>query len=440
VASFQFSPAELGRAHSREELEAIFQQLYGSAQGAHGKRLFAESADQLALEAAAAKAGSPARAPAAAAALTPAAAPQQGAPVSGAPPVAAAQQVALERAAQPSTQHAMDALSARLSGRMGGGEVQEGFDAPAPADRAGRKRIAPEPLGAPPAPAAAPTAAARPSSADLMPPPPPVRPPGGQQQEAKRQRPEAGPPAAGSGRAAAASGRGAPTTSAVAGGASAGVAGVAQPPVLLRRGDVPAEVTADLGPAPRLFEDPATSGASVPHRHLRVTNREWAGAAAAAAGGARQQAEVACLQGREVVWSDSLQGAAVAACGTPNFAAVGLADGQLVVGGRAWRLACVRCHSLCVGCVCGGGRDGCSAPASHAAKAAPRRPGLPRMRTDSCQRCVPGTPPAPPHAALLCGWAPPVGAPEAGRRHCSPGLRRRLAPAGPDHRRHGARV
>jgi protein HIRA/HIR1 len=51
VASFQFSPAELGRAHSREELEAIFQQLYGSAQGAHGKRLFAESADQLALEA-----------------------------------------------------------------------------------------------------------------------------------------------------------------------------------------------------------------------------------------------------------------------------------------------------------------------------------------------------------------------------------------------------
>ncbi len=47
----------------------------------------------------------------------------------------------------------------------------------------------------------------------------------------------------------------------------------------------------------------------------------------------RLQAEVACLQAKQVLWSDVLRGAAVAACATTKFAAVGLADGQLQVRG-----------------------------------------------------------------------------------------------------------
>jgi hypothetical protein len=50
------------------------------------------------------------------------------------------------------------------------------------------------------------------------------------------------------------------------------------------------------------------------------------------------QAELSCLQERKVVWSDVLLGAAVAACGTNNFAAVGLADGQLLVSIPPWSL------------------------------------------------------------------------------------------------------
>lgn len=298
----------------------MFQQLYGSARGAAGKRLFVESADQLNLEAAAAAAG----------ALSPrgAAAPLAPAPVGAA---AAAgrqqaavvqQQAAVERALQPSAKQNMDALSARLSGRMGGGggEVQLGFDAPAvgegaPAAGAGRKRLAAEPV------------VQAPRSAELMPPPPP-RPSGGQADAGKRVRLEPVPIAAGSGRAvqqmAAVSGRAAPSGAlAVAAAGAAPV--VALPHIVLRGPEVPAEVTADLGAPPRLFADPAAPAAEE-HRHqLRVTNRERAGG--------RLQAEVACLEGRAAapLWSDTLRGAAVAACGTHNFAAVGLADGQLVV-------------------------------------------------------------------------------------------------------------
>lgn len=45
----------------------------------------------------------------------------------------------------------------------------------------------------------------------------------------------------------------------------------------------------------------------------------------------RPQADINCLQGKEVVWSDIVQGAAVAACGSQHFAAVALQDGHLLV-------------------------------------------------------------------------------------------------------------
>ena len=47
--------------------------------------------------------------------------------------------------------------------------------------------------------------------------------------------------------------------------------------------------------------------------------------------GGRPQAELTCLEGQEAVWSDAVEGAVVAACGTPHFAAVGLQDGFVVV-------------------------------------------------------------------------------------------------------------
>ena len=328
LACFQFAASELGQPHSQEELDAAFQQLYGSARAAAGggKRLFAESAEQLHLEAAAQ-----------AAAAAPAPLPQ----------AVQQQQAAVERALQPSAKQNMDALSARLSGRMGGGaEVQLGFDAPvvgegAPGAAAGRKRLAPEPIGGGPP--------ARPASAELMPPPPP-RPSGGGQEAGKRVRLEPTPVAAGGARAAAqpaaagaASGRAAGAGTAAAGGGGA-AAVAALPHIMLRGPEVPAEVTADLGCPPRLFEDPSAPPAEEHRRTLRVTNREAHGSAA---GGSRRQADVACLEGRGVspVWSDTLRGAAVAACGTHNFAAVGLEDGQLLVragGGGALPGICSR--------------------------------------------------------------------------------------------------
>lgn len=327
MACFQFAASELGRPHTQEELDQVFQHLYGSARAAvgGGKRLFAESAEQLHLEAAAAGAPSPAGAPpaaagagiAAAAAAAGAAAQQQAAATL--PKAVAQQQTAVERALQPSAKQNMDALSARLSGRMGSGaEVQMGFDAPvvgegAPTAAAGRKRLAPERVGQGPEPA--------PTSAELMPPPPP-RPAGGGPDAGKRVRLEAAPAAAGAARAAAQP----------AAGAAAGAAPVAAlPHIVLRGPELPAEVTADLGCPPQLFEDPSAAPSEEERRVLRVTNREARGAA----GSGRWQADVACLKGRGVapLWSDTLRSAAVAACGTHNFAAVGTEDGQLVVRG-----------------------------------------------------------------------------------------------------------
>lgn len=124
-----------------------------------------------------------------------------------------------------------------------------------------------------------------------------------------------------------ASGRGAaPGAPAAAPGSGAVVA--AAPHIVLRGPEVPAEVVADLGAPPRLFDNPSTPAAAAAaagqRRMLRATNRERGG-------GSRLQAEVSCVEGRATVWTDALRGAAVAACGTHNFAAVGLADGQLMV-------------------------------------------------------------------------------------------------------------
>ncbi|KAL4452249.1 hypothetical protein ABPG75_007911 [Micractinium tetrahymenae] len=348
VACFQYSPAELGKPHSQEELESLFEELYGTRQAgrAGGKRLFAESADQLALEAAAAATsprgggmnGGLAPLPPGAALPAAAAAAARLAPASQ--QATAAQQAAVERTLQPSAKQNLDALSARLSGRMGGGaagEVQLGFDAPAavegaPAAAAGRKRVAPEPVG---------QAATRPTSAGLMPPPPPR--PSGDQQDGKRARLEPTPvgsrpagvaPAAGRGAAAAAAGQ----PGGVAGG---GLAVAARPHIVLRRPEVPAEVVADLGTPPLLFEDPAAPAAAAAAarcRTLRIINRErGGGSAAGGSAGAKIQADVECLEGGTAAWTDRLQGAAVAACGTHNFAAVALADGQLMLYSRAGR-------------------------------------------------------------------------------------------------------
>ncbi|EFN55015.1 hypothetical protein CHLNCDRAFT_134840 [Chlorella variabilis] len=315
VACFQFAASELGRPNTQQELDAIFQEI----------------ADQLALEAAAEAAAAGAAQGGAAAAVPPVpepAAARQAAAAAAVPQAAAAQQrqqaAAVERALQPSAKQNMDALSARLGG-MGGGEVQLGFDAPAAAEGAPvvRKRLAPEPIGRQP-PDMHPHA-----SAELMPPPPP-RAAAVQQQEAKRPRPEpaSGP---GSGRAAPTSGRAAAPASGAA--AAGGAPALAAPHIMLRGPEVPAEVVADLGAPPRLFEDPSAAAAE-PRRQLRVTNRERPVAEGLAS---RVQAEVVCQQGREVVWSDTLRGAAVAACGTHNFAAVGLADGQLQLYSAAGR-------------------------------------------------------------------------------------------------------
>ncbi|KAI3438112.1 hypothetical protein D9Q98_000553 [Chlorella vulgaris] len=328
VACFQFAPSELGTPNTAEELESIFQQLYGSSRGAPGKRLVPESADLLALEAAAAATAPTVPEPAterhqaAPAAATPPAA------VAAAPPEAAAAQQAPAplRAVQPSAKQSKDAL---LKGRLGGGS-EAGFDAPAApaaADAAGRKRVAAEPVGQ--ATAAAPAVASpRPTSAELMPPP-----------EPKRRRAEPIAAAAAAGPGSAAGGRlaaGAAAGPLLAAGAAPAVVS-APPHVMLRGPEVPAEVTADLGTAPRLFEDPSSSTAAAPRRQLRISNRERAGTSASALAGGGVQAEVVCQQGRDVLWSDTLRGAAVAACGTHNFAAVGLADGQLLLYSAAGR-------------------------------------------------------------------------------------------------------
>ncbi|KAL4441231.1 hypothetical protein ABPG77_011468 [Micractinium sp. CCAP 211/92] len=343
VASFQYSPAELGKPHTQEELESLFEELYGTRQAgrAGGRRLFAESADQLALEAAAA-----ATSPRSGAgglngglALLPAGTPPRGA-LGGAAVQQAVQQqqqqAAAQRALQPSAKQNLDALDARLSGRLGGGagQVQLGFDAPVAGEdahpaAAGRKRVAPEPVGQLPA---------RPASAELMPPPAP-RPSGGQQ-DGKRQRLEPSPVEPG-GLATTAGRSACGTAGQPPGGASTGAGGLAlaaRPHIVLRRAEVPAEVVANLGAPLLLFEDPAApAAADARRRTLRVTNRERAGAAAAGRAGSRVQADVECLEGGAALWTDRLQGAAVAACGTHNFAAVALADGQLVLYSRAGR-------------------------------------------------------------------------------------------------------
>ncbi len=367
----------------------MFQQLYGTARVAvgGGKRLFAESAEQLHLEAAAAP-PSPAGAPqalagagiAAAAAAAGAAARQQAAATL--PKAVVQQQAAVERALQPSAKQNMDALSARLSGRMGGGaEVQLGFDAPvvgegAPTAVAGRKRLAPERVGQGPA--------AAPASAELMPPPPPRPSGGGGGPDAgKRARLEATPVAAGGARAAAQPAAG------TAGGGAAPVA--ALPHVVLRGPELPAEVTADLGCPPQLFEDPAAAPAEEERRTLRVTNREARGGAA---GGSRWQADVACLKGRgpAPLWSDTLRSAAVAACGTHNFAAVGTEDGQVMVRvGLDHKLA-----ATCLWLSC------CAASTILALSIHP----LAML----------------PPAAVLAGGAAPHRPPQAGRRHRQAGL------------------
>lgn len=187
----------------------------------------------------------------------------------------------------------------------------------------GRKRVAPEPVGQAPA---------RPTSAELMPPPPPRS--SGGQQDGRHQRLEPTPVGAGPGALAPTAGRGASSAAGGAGAGEGGLAVAARPHVILRRAEVPAEVVADLGSPLRLFEDPAAPAAAAAEarrRTLRITNRERAVAGGGGRAAARVQADVECLEGGSPLWTDRLQGAAVAACGTHNFAAVALSDGQLVV-------------------------------------------------------------------------------------------------------------
>ena len=63
VACLQFEKAELGVPAAQAEVDDLMQSLYGNVRGGGPRRIFAESADQLALEDADAAAKVPARPP-----------------------------------------------------------------------------------------------------------------------------------------------------------------------------------------------------------------------------------------------------------------------------------------------------------------------------------------------------------------------------------------
>ena len=243
-----------------------------------------------------------------------------------------------EQPLQPSgklnTLDAAAALDARLSGRMGraAGETQLGFGPQgASGGLAGKKRVAAELISAGTGPVA---------PAQLMPPPPARAPASGRAAaggaDGKRVRLEPTPAApAGTAPAPAAAGGGSAATAEQA-AADTPRAAVTPGAILLRRPDIPVELTVHLATLPSLFDAASTCGGAVAaagagagaQRELRVVNRERGL-------GGRAQADLQCSEGSSVKWSDSVRGVAVAVCGTANFAAVGLADGQLLVYSRA---------------------------------------------------------------------------------------------------------
>eukprot|EP00887_Chlorella_sp_A99_P002134 scaffold21.g2134.t1 len=303
VAVMQFEESELGKAATREELELVLANLYGAGRGKVGrKRLIPESAAQLAAEEEALSSpladllGHELGAPTApAAALAAGSSAQQGKRPPDQP---------LQPSAKPNTFDAVAALDARLSGRMGraGGETQLGFGSAAPAAgraTAGKKRAAPEPDA---------------SASQLMPPPPPRATASGRGAEVKCARVEPVP--------AGAPAQAAPLDAAAVASAKSAI---------LRLPEPPGELTIPLGSLPSLFDEPQGGEAAGPTRELRVVNRLRGGP------GGQAQADVQCSEGHTVKWTDSVRGLAVAACGTPNFAAVGTSDGQLLIYSRAGR-------------------------------------------------------------------------------------------------------
>lgn len=143
MACVQFGEEELGSAASSEEFADVMKQLYGAAGGRPGKRVFAESAEQLDLE-------------------------ENPDPKSPLAPRAALTTVTPQQAAAPAgpstangvPKDPLAALDARLGGRMAAGAVtQTGFGGGPAAEGAA-------------APAARKGIVARRADAELMPPPP----------------------------------------------------------------------------------------------------------------------------------------------------------------------------------------------------------------------------------------------------------------------------
>lgn len=305
MAVLQFEELELGPVAPPEQVEELLLELYGSARGAGGRRVLAESAEQLLLEEEAAP-PSPGRTDAVA--QLPLAQP------------AAARARPPEQPLRPSGKlNTLDAAAAaaadtRLSGRMGGagGETTLGFGQPAAAAPGAKKRLAPEPLS---------SGGGGNSDSQLMPPPAP-RPAGASGRVCEHKRPRVEP----THMAAAAGGE--PST-AEAQRAAAGPLAVAPAPgaLLLRPPKPPAELIVPLGRLPSLFDDGEAAG---PGRELRLLNRDRGP-------GGRPQADLQCSEGSTVQWTDSASGLAAAACGSPNFAAVGMADGSLLLYSRAGR-------------------------------------------------------------------------------------------------------
>jgi protein HIRA/HIR1 len=275
----QFDKSEIGEPATEAEMGEVMRSLYGAAAGRPGKRVFAESAEQLQLEegeagpSAAIGGPSPAR-PALAAVQRPAAA----------KPAAAAPD-------------ALAALDARLGGRLGAGAVTHTGFGSAP----GATVTA--------APAAAERRVASASGGALMPPPAP--------------RPVAQPPAAAQhvGEPAAKPAAKRPRAEAAPGGGA-----TAAQSMLLSVPKAQPELRVQMGRAPALLG--AAAGAAV---ELRVSNKERG------AGGV-PQAELCCSRGGSEAWRDVVGGAhVVAAAGTPHFCAAATADGQLLLYSAAGR-------------------------------------------------------------------------------------------------------
>lgn len=306
VATLQFTTSDLAPLASRKEVEAHMQRMYGDKRARTA--IFAESADQLALEAAAAAEDAQAtgvplpNGAATAAALNARMGPGGQEATLGRPSAAVAQLAAVQQAPrriapQPAgTADGPASAAASHAAANGTGAAQKRSQAAAPNGQARpAKRVRPEPTGAAPAAAA--------SSR------PPLPPPARQQQQPQQQLALL-----------------APGSRSPAPAATATAAARSQPAAALPQLPVPepaAVLSVPLGTEPSII-----AGGSAP-RVLEVVNR--------AGPGGRPSALISCFIGSRRLWQDEAPCHVVAAAGSLRFAAVALQDGTLqmyTAGGR----------------------------------------------------------------------------------------------------------